>query len=1075
MTSIHSPLSYPDALPSLGLYAGRVAGSLVGRPQAVAAVEQGLDAARRSMSCIALEGEPGIGKTRLLLAAEELARGRGFTVIAVTADEEIQGPFLVARSIFASPAAQAAAEGTRAHEALHRVVDALSNRDEPGLESLSSDRKLLRIFDLAAMALRALAAESPVAILIDDMQWADEDSLRLLRYVARVGASSPIFVVFAARANETAFVNEAVTLLADLDRLGILRRLKLDRFGQLESTEYLQQILGGRINLQSAAVMHAQAEGVPFVLAEQARAYRESGLIQQIDGVWTLARNAERLLPASVQTLIRRRGAHLSDATKLSMSEAGILGRSFSLRDLREVKVRMGDEVGSVDDLAALMAPAVSTGLMVQLPPGSPADYSFTHEQIRQHAIENLSPSQRRAVHAAVVDMFGGVGDPTTECFAMLAQHALAAGQTELAARCSIKAAAGALAIHAGEEALRLVEVAHPVASSPQDRVALLRLRDDALEMLRRPNERLEGLAELAALADALGDSDLALDVMLRRAAAMRLSQEHDQAVELARRVRQRAADDSNEKAELAACLELGQDLLRVEIGEGYAQTPTEADLDGAAEAFERAAVLAEKLHEDARLAAATRELGIIAVSRVRVWFLERIAAGDHIEVLQRLTRGEKLEDILPTTPIAPVAAEAGSRFRQALDIYERLGDRQGAMATVIAMAFLTWGPEIHLTGSAHRIEELRRLMMRLKSLTKESERALADAQMLFGTHVYSRAKLFPDVAIEKGKEAYAAARVLGDHSLEFALAGGIAMSFADIDDTEEAAQWLDRAAANASAQPTALRARELESWRGLLASVRGDAQGMQEHLSRAVQLAADQGRPAALCEALAVLAIEAARLGREQSDEALLALAERVAGEAIALAPVLPGHPTSGAKAQAAQARVALARGQLPDAAEKGRAALAGLDAALKEDLNLNILLPAAEAIIVAGSGEEASATRERLRLTLALVAQRILDEDVRVRWFRGPLGRELTRLAGPLDEPAVGAGVTPEATTTLSESELRLLRLLTQGRSNRELAEELAESEENVVRQLAELYVKIGASSRADATAVALMGKLV
>jgi predicted ATPase len=190
-TEIRSPLSNPHALPSLGLYAGRVAGSLVGRPQALAAIEQGLVAAQQSISCLALEGEPGIGKTRLLLAVEGLARTKGCAVIAVTADEEIQGPFLVARSIFASTAFQEAARAPSSEQALERAIDALLNKDEPGLENLSADRKLLRIFDLAAIALKTLAAERPVAILVDDMQWADEDSLRLLRYVARVAGSSP--------------------------------------------------------------------------------------------------------------------------------------------------------------------------------------------------------------------------------------------------------------------------------------------------------------------------------------------------------------------------------------------------------------------------------------------------------------------------------------------------------------------------------------------------------------------------------------------------------------------------------------------------------------------------------------------------------------------------------------------------------------------------------------------------------------------------------------------------------------------------------------------------------------------
>jgi DNA-binding NarL/FixJ family response regulator len=396
-------------------------------------------------------------------------------------------------------------------------------------------------------------------------------------------------------------------------------------------------------------------------------------------------------------------------------------------------------------------------------------------------------------------------------------------------------------------------------------------------------------------------------------------------------------------------------------------------------------------------------------------------------------------------------------------------------MATIIGLAYLSWGAEIHLPGSASRIEEIRRLTTQMKSLTKESERALADAQMLYGAHVYSVAKVFPDTALVKGEEAYHAARPLGEHVLEFVSAGGTAMANCDIGAVEEAERWLDRAAAVASASPTPLRAGMLESWRGRVRATAGDAAGMLEHLERAIQIATEQGRPSGRCEALARLAIEAARLGAEQKDEELLAVAERCARDTKALLPVLPGRPTWGAQADAALARVALARGAPEEAAQAWRAALAALEQAQMEDLVLEIQLPAADALLTAGSEEEGRAVRDRLSLMLALILPRILGEEVRVRWLSAPIGRELTRLAGPPLTPADGSA-HPAAGTGfgLDDGETALLRLLTKGYTNRDIAQEFDSTEESVALQLAELFVKIGASSRTDAAAVALMGKL-
>src|SRR5205823_10861816 len=137
------------------------------------------------------------------------------------------------------------------------------------------------------------------------------------------------------------------------------------------------------------------------------------------------------------------------------------------------------------------------------------------------------------------------------------------------------------------DEALRLVDGALPVIGTRAERVSLLGAGDDALGLVSGPAGRLGGLSGLAAVAEAAREEGLELEVTLRRAAALRLDGQHDRAAELATSVRARAAEAGDRKHELAACLELGQDLLRVAIGEGYAPTPTEADLDGAAEAYE--------------------------------------------------------------------------------------------------------------------------------------------------------------------------------------------------------------------------------------------------------------------------------------------------------------------------------------------------------------------------------------------------------------------------------------------------------------------------------------------------------
>ena len=298
-------------------------------------------------------------------------------------------------------------------------------------------------------------------------------------------------------------------------------------------------------------------------------------------------------------------------------------------------------------------------------------------------------------------------------------------------------------------------------------------------------------------------DPAIELDVQLRRASALRMSHDEDAAAELARRVRARAADRGDAAMELRATLELGQALLRSPIGESFGAVAIEVDLDGAEEAYRRAVELAEQLGDDRSLAAALREIGMIEFARARSWFADEVLAGRGFVWYEAVTAGAEVDDLLLASPIGPRFVEIGAVLERALGIYERLGDRTGVMSTVIAMAYARYGPVMHLSSSARHLEEIRRVTSRLSELVTESERARLDLQMLFGVHVYSRAKVVPDLALSRGEDAHRAARLQGDRTIEFLAAGGVAMSLLELGDVDGAERWLGKAAAAISTAPS--------------------------------------------------------------------------------------------------------------------------------------------------------------------------------------------------------------------------------------------------------------------------------
>jgi DNA-binding CsgD family transcriptional regulator len=272
--------------------------------------------------------------------------------------------------------------------------------------------------------------------------------------------------------------------------------------------------------------------------------------------------------------------------------------------------------------------------------------------------------------------------------------------------------------------------------------------------------------------------------------------------------------------------------------------------------------------------------------------------------------------------------------------------------------------------------------------------------------------------------------------------------------------------------------------WRGRLAADVGDTEGMRSQLGRAVALAEEQGRPAAACEALALLALEMASLGVETSDRALLEAAEEAAERAIALQSTLPGHPPWRARALAALTHVRTALPERGDALASAREALEDLRAGESQELFLDIWLPCGRAILRSGSDVEVAAVREHLEAVLGGVAEHTLDVDIRGRWFDTPPQAELVAMAGGMEAVreafrrspmAVSFGILPTEHVDLSGHEQELLRLMTEARSDGEIARTLGMSEEQVAHELTGILARLNAPSRSAATAFALIQRLV
>ena len=1039
---------------------------MVGRETERALIVEKLEAVTaRTLQAVSVEGEAGIGKTRLLEMAAQEALSRGFGVVVVGADEELRGPFVLLRTLLVSASMERLADEAAAREPLDQARDVLWGRQQiPG--GLSPSEQMLRVYDMATVALRSLAGARSLALLFDDIQWADEDSLKLIRYLVRTSSLDPVFLMLSSRPEPGGSITPATTLLADLERMRLVRRLRLERFNRMQTQELLRQLLGGPVSPETAAALHERGEGVPFFMVEFTHAFREAGLLQEVGGTWKISMAARSPVPASVQILIERRLAQLSAGSRSVLADAAILGRRFRLADLAHVEAAVEEEAArpASPALESLLAPALRLNLLSELPEDAAYDYLFTHDEVRSALMAAETRQRRRAVHAAIVEMLGASKEETAINLSALAHHSLEAGNHEQGIRFSIEAARAALQAHAPEEAIRAIDAARPAAATPRDRATLLCIRDDALAILGRGKERMATLAEMAALAKALGDVALELDVTVRRASAARLAGEYEQAAELALAALTAAEQRHDDRMILKADLELGQARMHTSLGESFMPAPTEVDLDGAADAFELAAALASRLEDQVSFAAARRELGVIENGRARQVLLAQVEQGP--EVLEALL----LQNPKDNPKIMDHFARARQLIGEAIEIYERLGDRRSLMSSLIALAYANIIEETQY-GHAGRMEQIRRLRLGLRRLTSESERAESEAHMLYSIHVYARGHGHPDLALLRGAETYEAARALGDHQLAFLAAGGVALTHIEMAEVTEAEAWLDRAASVALEAPKPLPARQMETWRGLLRSAAGDPPGMRKHLERALALATERGSPAGRCELLASLAGESAYHGAALGDTELLAQAEAYARESLSLAATLPGDLPWEARAHGALGEVALSRG---DSEAATQAAYAAADA-LKRTANFYpIILPdvlLAVARCLAGVDDQrAQLFRTETRVVLQRVAEATHDDDVRARWFRAPIQAELTTLvgAGPIAEPPQAR---QELLGGLTERQAEILRHLTSGETNREIARQLEMTEQSVAEELERIFVALGVSTKSQATAVAVM----
>ncbi|OBI80823.1 ATP-binding protein, partial [Mycobacterium asiaticum] len=446
----------------------RRGGPLVGRAAELGAFEQAWERVEGGKrQAVFVGGEPGAGKTRL--AAEVAARLADHDVAVLvgssTADADVPyAPFAEAldRLLVANPSGALADALADAGPQLRRLTTEV-DRHLPDAGSVEEVNELRRaLFDAVTGFLRRLAADRPIALIFEDMHWAQVPTLAMLEHVLIGCVDVCMLVVATFRTTEPDRSEELATRMAELHRFDGVRRLDL---GGLD-TEAIAEFVGQTQQLRppsarsAAVLLRDKTGGNPFFLTELCNHLEIRGGLAKL--------NAHQTVPASIGDVIARRLGGLGAGVRNVIEQAAVLGEAFDLP-----AVIATSETDLTATLAAVDA-AEAVGL-VRAVPGSDGEFAFVHALTREAVLEGMTASRQRVMHARAAEALEGRADPTV--VPRVANHYLLAhvlGYHDQALRYARKAAEGAERSLAYEDAAKWFERAASLPElSPAERAQL--------------------------------------------------------------------------------------------------------------------------------------------------------------------------------------------------------------------------------------------------------------------------------------------------------------------------------------------------------------------------------------------------------------------------------------------------------------------------------------------------------------------------------------------------------------------------------------------------------------------------
>ena len=434
--------------------------AFVGRDSEIGQMTRTWDQARAGRRHLLLvAGEPGIGKTRLATEFARQCAAQQATVLAGRSDEEAlvpYQPFAEALTWYArvcpEPELRATLNGIDDGAELGRIVVELTRRIPDLRTSLKSgEGERYRLFDVIDALFAAASSVHPIVLVLDDLHWADQPTLLLLKHLMRSTRTAALCIVGTYRDSELRRTHPLAEILADLRRDESVTRLSLHGLTANDVQGLAPSIAGHSVPPRLAEVVVEGAGGNPFFIGEVLRHLRETDAFRHPDDHIGLG------LPEGVKEVIGRRLSRLSDECNRALALAAVIGREFDV----ELLIALGDL--PEDRLLDAIEEAVRAQLIADAA-GGRSRLTFRHALIRETLYGELLSARRirlhRRVAEAIEERTRGRANPPLADLAYHFSQSASAGTADKAVEYAMRAGDRASELLAYEEAARMYDLA---------------------------------------------------------------------------------------------------------------------------------------------------------------------------------------------------------------------------------------------------------------------------------------------------------------------------------------------------------------------------------------------------------------------------------------------------------------------------------------------------------------------------------------------------------------------------------------------------------------------------------------